>query len=182
MLSEQIKQEIKKQIDDSLDSSLNLFNLPLKSTYKCLVFFGRADGTDLTPGFNINVVLNRTIVIKSIKIVPYYFGVGVDISLDDGAGTVINEATYNNQRINRLFDDFVAGTRVVFQINGSTIDFFPSPGNFYPLDLYLDNILYLFPAKVETMNFQVASNVINDLTTGALVNPNVKVLIECYLI
>ena len=181
MINEQIKNEIAYQIKKNLDDEITLFNLPLKSQFKVLVFTGRADGADLTPRFNIADIESRTIVVKSIKIVPYYFGIGVDISLDDGAGTVINEATFANQRINRLFDDFVAGTTIRFQINGSTIDFFP--GNLcFPLDLWIDNIMFKFPAKIQTLNFQVLSSVINDLTTGALVNPNVKVMIECYLI
>jgi hypothetical protein len=181
MISEQIKNEISSQVKNYFDDEINLFNLPLKSQYKVLMFTGRADGTDLTPRFNLNEITERTIVVKSIKIVPYYFGVGVDISLDDGAGTVINEATFANQRINRLFDDFVAGTTINFQINGSTINFFPGALCF-PLDLWIDNIMYKYPAKIINMNVQVLSSVINDLTTGALVNPNVKVMIECYLI
>jgi hypothetical protein len=181
MISEQIKIEVSNQLRNYIDDEITLFNLPLKSQFKVLVFTGRADGTDLTPAYQPLDIDGRIIVVKSIKIVPYYFGIGIDISLDDGAGTVINEATYNNQRINRLFDDFVAGTTIRFQINGTTVNFFP--GNLcFPLDLWIDNIMFKYPEKVQTLNFQVLSSVINDLTTGALVNPNVKVMIECYLI
>jgi hypothetical protein len=108
MLNEQIKKEVSDQVEKKLTDKLDLFNLPLKSQYKMLLFSGRADGTDLVPGFDFQIINNKKVVIKSIKIVPYYFGIGVDISLDDGAGTVINENTYANQRINRLFDDFVS--------------------------------------------------------------------------
>ena len=136
MLNEQIKKEVSDQVEKKLTDKLDLFNLPLKSQYKMLLFSGRADGTDLVPGFDFQIINNKKVVIKSIKIVPYYFGIGVDISLDDGAGTVINENTYANQRINRLFDDFVSGTRIRFFINGSSINFFPSDGVLYPLDIF----------------------------------------------
>jgi len=182
MLTEQIKKEISDQLNKKLDADLTLFNIPLKSRYNVLMFNGRADGTDLTPGFNINQIAGRTLIIKSFRIIPYYFGIGVDISLDDGAGTVMNEATYANQRINRIFDDFVAGTRINLLINGNTIDLFPGGGQTFPLDVWFDSIMYKHPAKIETLNCQVLSRVINDLTTGALVAPNVKVMIECYLI
>jgi len=181
-MNEQIKNEVARQLDAALSREFDLFNLPLKSRYNVLMFNGRADGTDLTPGFNANQVAGRTFVLKSLRIIPYYFGVGVDISLDDGAGSVMNEATYNNQRINRLFDDFVSGTRIDFLINGNTVDMFPGSAQFFPLDVWFDSIMYKHPAKIETLSCRVLSRVINDLTTGALVAPNVKVMIECYLI
>jgi len=182
MVDEQIKQTIRKEIDAVIGADLNLFNIPLKSRYNVLMFNGRADGTDLTPAFNVNQIQTRLIVIKSFRIIPYYFGDAIDISLDDGAGTVLNETIFSNLRINRLFDDFVSGTRIDLFINGNTVDFFPGSNQFFPLDVWFDSIMYKHPEKVTSLNVRVLSRVCNDLTTGALVAPNVKVMIECYLI
>lgn len=178
MMDEQVKTEIRKY----LDSELNIFNIPLRSKYNVLMFNGRADGTDLTAAFNVNQLEGRELVLKSFRIIPYYFGDAIDISLDDGAGTVLNETIFSNLRINRIFDDFVSGTRIELIINGNTVDMFPGGNQFFPLDVWFDSIMYKHPSKITSIAVRVLSRVCNDLTTGALVAPNVKVMIECYLV
>lgn len=181
-MKDQIKNIIDQELKD-LKGGLSLLNLPLISQYRVLLFTGLADGTDLSLGFNLENVAGRTIVIKSFKIYPYYNGNGVDLSLNDGAGTVYNELVYNLSRINRIFDDFVSSGTFRFIINGVSIPIFLQEGlPGYPIDLQLDNIFYLYPEKIETLSMQIVGNTIQDLTTGALVRPNVKVVVECYLI
>lgn len=181
MINEQIQKAIEKEVDKKLKESLSIFSLPLISQYKVFSFHGRADGTDLTLGFNIEDIVGRILVLKSLKIYPYYFGTGNDIWLFDGVTNSV-EATYNNQRINKITDDLVAGTKIDLFINGGLCNIFLNTGIKLPLDISLDNIFYKHPEKIASISMRVTSSVINDLTTGALVNPNVKVVVECYLL
>lgn len=181
-MNEQIKKIVRDEVKQIFENDLSLFNIPLKSRYNVLMFNGRADGTDLTPGFNLNQIQSRILILKSFRIIPYYFGDAIDIFLDDGAGTQLAENLFNNMRINRVFDDFVAGTRIDLIINGNTVDMFPGSGQTFPLDVWFDSIMYKHPAPIQSLNVRVLSRVVNDLSTGALVAPNVKVMIECYLI
>lgn len=179
-MNEQIQKAIDIAVEKRLSETLSIFNLPLISKYKVFSFSGRANGALLSLNFSIDEILGRLVTVKSIRIIPYYFGVGNDIWLFDGVTNSV-EATYNNQRIVHLLDDFVSGTKIDFLINGGNTGIFPDTGVLYPLDINLDNIFYKYPEKIQSINFQITSNVINDLTTGALVNPNIKVLVECYV-
>lgn len=175
MIDEYIKSETKKELGE-------ISNLPLNSNYKVLLWRGQANGINILPGFDINDIVGRIFILKSFKIFPYYNGAGIDITLFDGA-TTSNETVWNGSRIVRLFDDYSNGAYINFSINGSLVPFFTNPGSAgYPLDLNLDNIYYKHKSKIQTMDIQINSRVINDLTTGNLVVPLVKVVVECYLI
>lgn len=185
MVNEQIKKEIKKQVEEQfkdIKKSLEIFNLPLISQYKLLLWNGQANGINMIPNFPIADIQGKFIVIKSIRVVPYYNGGGIDITLDDGA-TVANEVVWNGSRIDRLFDDYANGAYFNLSINNIILPLFTNVGiSGFPLDINLDNIFYKFPAAIQNIDFQINARVINDLTTGALVVPLVKAYIECYLI
>ncbi len=172
-------EKINAAIDEKLNAGFNVFNIPLKSQYTVLSFEGLADGTILTPKFNADLIQTRRLVIKSFRVVPYYSVESLDIWLDDGVNPVTTETLPAHTRINRIFDDFVFGTTIEFLINGSTINWFPG-GNGYNLDLWLDNIFYKYPAAVNTMEVYINSRVYG--AVAGLVAPEVKVLIECYIV
>jgi hypothetical protein len=176
---------IEKRISN-LEKMMEVFGLPLISEYRVLAFHGLADGTPLTlsNGITIADIRNRIFVLKSLKIIPYYSANGIDISLTDGV-TTTNEITFNNTRVERVFDFITVGTFLSVAINGSNLPMFHNVGGAaggYPLDLFIDNILYKFPEKLQTLGVSVNSRAVLDLTTGAADTPNVKVIIECYLI
>ena len=173
-----LDRKVDEAIDDRLNAGLNVFNVPLKSNYTVLSFEGDADGTPLVQRFNNDLIETRNIIIKSFRIIPYYRLESVDIWLDDGVNPVTTETLPANTRCNRIFDDFVFGTTIVFLINGSTVNWFAG-ANGYNLDLWLDNIFYKYPAAVQNMAVSVNSRVLGNV--GGLASPNVKVLIECYI-
>lgn len=182
MVNDQIQKAIEKEVDKRLKESLSIFSLPLISQYKLLLWNGQANGVNMIPNFPLADIQGKLIVIKSIRVVPYYNGAGIDITLDDGA-TVANEVVWNASRIDRLFDDYANGAYINLSINNIILPLFTNIGiSGFPLDLNIDNIFYKFPATIQNIDFQINARVINDLTTGALVVPLVKAYIECYLI
>jgi len=163
---------------------IDLLTLPLKSEYKVLVFKGAANGGDLTPFFNLDIITGRRMVIKSIRLIPYTSGDYVDFYTNDGAGTILTETIQANLRINRLFDDFVFGASIYFRINQNPLPMFVNNVLAYPLDLWIDNVFYLFPEKVQEIVVRVNGRVEQDISgvAGGLVSPNILVQVECYLI
>jgi hypothetical protein len=172
--------ELDKQ--ESLLDVLKLLALPLISEYRCLAFSGPADGTVLTPSFDITLFNNRYIIIKRFAIYNYYPESGVDIFMSDG--TV--EAIGGNYRINRLFDAFANSTSVRMSINGNVLPIFTTAGVIaqgqYPADLDVDNIFYKYPEKIQQFGIQVWTTLVDDLQAVSEVNPSIKVVLECYLI
>lgn len=172
--------------------NLNLFTLPLISKFKYLQFNGIADGTRLVPNFNMADLQGRILILKGIKIVPYYPPGGVvnqDFYVTDGA-TVNQELIPGNTNINRLFEDFGYGCKLSVLISGYSVDIFPQytpivpplvDGN-CPLDLDIDNLFYKYPEKIESLNISVDAQVFNVLNVPAQIVPYVKVFVQCYLI
>lgn len=178
--------------EKALGSALSLITLPLISRYRYLQFNGLADGSLLTPNFDMRDLQNSVLVLKGIKIIPEYVGGGAvnqDLYLTDGV-TVNQELIPGNTRINRLFDDSAYGTTLRFFINESVVPIFPQftpivpplvAGN-VPLDLDIDNIYFKYDAKVNSIGVSVDAQIFNVLNVPAAVTPNVKVFIQCYLI
>lgn len=177
---------------DSLDKRLSnlekmfeAFSIPLIGEYKVISFHGNANGTPLTlsGGITIADMQNRIFVLKSIRLIPHYSAAGVDISLTDGV-TVTNELTSLDQRIERVFDFITIGTRINFSINGARSSMFSATGaaGGYTADLFLDNIFYKYPEKLQTLAVSVDTRVIQDIEVPAQATPRIKVIIECYLI
>jgi hypothetical protein len=176
-MNDLIKKEISDQIDKKLLTALEIFSIPLKSQYRVFTFNGRADGTALSINFNLADYQNRYIVIKSIRFVPYSFGNTVDILFSDGT----SETIPTNTRLTRVIDDFVVGTTINFSINGNKLFFLDGSTNGYPIDLFLDNIFYKVPERLQSIEISVNSRIDNDLL-GALIAPNIKVVFECYVL
>lgn len=188
MNTEQAKQALDKTVSQALD----LFTLPLISQFRYFQFNGLADGTPLVPNFQAADVLGKTIVIKSVRIVPYYVAGGVvnqDFYVTDGA-TINQELIGGNCRINRLFDVFSYGCLLEVIINGSALPIFPNSVPIVPpfvggnstLDLDVDNIFYKHSVKANSFDVTVDAQIFNVLNVPAIVVPNVKVFIGCYLI
>lgn len=164
---------------------LDLLTLPLMSQYKVLIFTGRANGTTLNAGFNLANIAKRSIVIKRIKLIPYYFSNAVDLDLFDGA-THNTETIQANFRINRLFDSWPTSTVIDVRLNGFRLPIFENqaiPG--YPLDLDVDNIYYHFPVKLIDTNpidVRITGDVCVNIAAGTTEAPLIKVVMEVYLI
>jgi hypothetical protein len=171
--------------EEKQQAIIDLLSLPFISKYRLLLWTGTADGTLLTPRFNINDLLNRYMVIKSFKIVPYYIDNSEDLYLDDGAGTVFTETIRADLRINRIFDAFSVGTVVILRINDAVADMFGNDGSgvSYPIDISEDNIYYKYPEKINQLSLAITADV-TDTLNGAVnyQNPAVKVTMGVYLI
>ena len=160
------------------EDELDLLSLPFKSTYRVLSWQGAADGTLLTPDFNLVDIIGKLLVIKSIKLIPYYSAAAVDMYVNDGA-TTNAETVPINARIDRLFDVFGQGTLLNLRINGGPVNLFNAV---FPLDVDLQNIYFKYPEKIQDLTLQVTALVIMDLEAATTQNPNIKVNMEVYLI
>lgn len=187
-----IKKEVNetvKNIFGGLESLLNLNTLPLISQFRLFQFSGRADGTLLTPNFNLADIQGRILVLKGVKIVPYYEDASVDLFLTDGV-TTNRETIPAVCRINRIFDVYDFGCQLTFFINGMRVPMFPAEvvivppagdGN-VPLDLDLDNIFYKYPEKLEAFDVSLDAQIFENIETSVVDNPLVKIFVQCYLI
>lgn len=166
-----------------LTDNLNLINLPLISKYRVITFHGTTNGLPLTQLFNIEEIIGRILVIKSIRF-DYYVNEQPfsDIELTDGV-TITNELLQRGARINRVFDDDT-GMQFNFKINGSPAGIFGNilAGVSYPADLNLDNIYFKFPEKIQTMEMTVTGGLLDSPGTGNRLPQTVKVTMECYLL
>lgn len=172
---------LNKKVSD-IENIDTIEKLILNSQFKVLCFTGTSNGANLTLRNSITEIQNRIVIFKSFKIIPYYSAAGIDISLSDGV-TTTNEATINGTRINRLFDLFTTGTTIVLEVNGGIAPVFTVPGaEAYPLDLFIDNMFWKIPSVLRSINVRVTGTCVQDLVTGASATPNIKVVIECYLI
>jgi hypothetical protein len=174
--------------DEKIEKVLDIFSLPLISQFRFFQFSGRADNTNLTPNFAPVDIQGRYIVIKAIKIVPYYEAAAVDLFLTDGV-TINSETIPAQSRVNRIFDVYDFGCQLTLLINGSPVELFPSEvvivppagdGN-VPLDLDLDNIFYKFPAKLTSLDMRLDAQMFNNIQASVVDQPLVKIFLQCYL-
>lgn len=174
-----------------IDKELNIFTLPLISQYRILTFTGVADGSLMTPGFLVDPDIQKKIlVLKSFRMIPYSpVGGGgvVDFYLNDGV-TVNREKIFEGGRLNRFNDLFGGGYTINLKINSTSVSLFTNNqgAGFYPGDLWVDNIFYKFPEKLDTIELSIKGLVVADISVSPyiapnLLNPNMKVVIECYL-
>lgn len=174
--------ETKKPV---IEQALNLFTLPLISQFKYYQFSGRADNTNLFANFNLADIRNRYLIIKAIKIVPYYEVASIDLYMGVDSETIPALA-----RINRVFDVYDFGSLLTVEINGVAQPIFPSEvlnigpnvGGNIPLDLDIDNIYYKYPEKISTFNIRLDSQIFSNIETGAVDQPLVKVFFQVYVL
>lgn len=188
MIDEQIKKEIEKIVKDELKEvkeSLTILSLPLISQYRVLTWYGNADGVNLfLPAFDINSIIGRYIIIKSIEFVSYYVNNSVDINFSDGTTETIQAGV----RVNRMFDtwsNFALGAHLFrMTINGNLIPFqITAEQGVPPPDFKIDNIYYKYPQKLESMNILYGTEIMeSNVGAGTPVHPNVKIFVECYLL
>jgi hypothetical protein len=177
------------EVNEKIKDNFDIFSLPLISKFCLFQFSGRADNSLLTPNYNLVDLQGRTLVIKSIKIVPYYENASQDFYLTDGV-TVNQELIPADTRINRIFDQYSYGCQLSLFLNGSPLQMFPSEvpivppagdGN-VPIDLDLDNIFYKYPAKLVSFDMRLDARIYQVLNAPMVMPPLVKVFIGCYLI
>lgn len=166
------------------DGTLRLDDLVLNGDYKCLMFFGRSDGSNMIPNFNVDMIRDRAMLIKSVRLIPYAFTDSTDVFFDET--NTIHYTVPAGGRLINLIDEYSTSTRINIIINGMQQPILPTYiGNVgYPLDFFVDNIYYLYPEKIFEMDVNANGVIIDDLDplnvhTEA---PNLKFLIECYLL
>lgn len=151
----------------------------MRSDYRVLSYANVADGVNLLPDFAIDVIQGKYMMIKSFKIIPYANGKS-DVFFNDTTSehfTVPDKA-----RLINVIDSASVPCIINLQVNGSPLQIFPSgAATSYPIDLFIDNIYYTYKEKISSLDVSVLGSVINDLDTGGVVNPDIRVLLEVYL-
>lgn len=184
-MKNQLPGDISKRLEGL--KGLDLFSIPLISQYRCLVFDGLADGSNMTPRFDTQTLNNKIMVIKSIRLIPYASNDIVDFYVSDGGALTFKETIPINIRLNNILDQFNERTGIRILINDVPVPFLTTvqtaATGFYPADLWLDNIFYKYEFPVNNMTVSVFSTVVDDPSNpAASVIVNMVVLIECYLI
>jgi len=179
MLLEQIKNVVSNAVGNKVSP---LENIILNSQYHCLAYAGQAGQVvprNIPASFNQEILANKNVLIKSIKLIPYAWENTIDLSLSDGT----TETVPPNMRLQRTMERFSAAVDIRLIINGGFVNVFSidaGGNNWFPLDLSVDNIYYNYKSKVQTIGFEVAAlNFVNWANTGAD-GLNVVVLLECY--
>ena len=196
MFGEQQKQEIRSIIAEevkglnesliSLKDSLETFALPFKSQFKQFLFQGTSNGTLLAKNFNDADIAGKIIIIKSVKVVPYYGIASQDIDLTDGINTFL-ETIPINLRANRIFDDVWESSFLELLINGGPIDAFAS--NFiiagkkvnYDLGSEIDNIYYKYPEKISSLDARFTTKLMDTFAPYNTSAINVRIYLQCYI-
>lgn len=190
LIKNAVEQESAK-INELNKAAFDLFTLPLISQFRYFQFSGRADNSILTPNFNLVDIQGKTIVIKGIKIVPYYEANSIDFYVTDGV-TTNTETIPANCRVNRAFDVYDFGCQLTVELNGARVPLFPNEvvivppagdGN-VPIDLDVDNIFYKHNAKLTSFNIRLDAQIFSSIVSTAQVidQPLVKIFVQCYLI
>jgi len=169
--------------DNKVVERIDLVSLPFISEYKILSWRGAANGGALTPAFTIGQIQNKIMIIKSFSIYNYYHAASVDLYVNDGI-TTNAETIPALGRIDRLFDTYTGGTTINFRINNIPVSFFQSAtGISFPADLDLQNIFYKFPFAVQSIDLGITTVIFSTIVgAGATANPDVKVIMETYLV
>ena len=177
-----------KNKSECSDENIPLNELPFKSKFRALLFYGTADGSSLSKAFDVEDIKRSLIVIKSFRIIPYTVAAVKDFFVEDsGATEQWTETIPANCRINRVFDLYNLGARIDFLINDvplffQTKDSSGVPVDGYPVDLFIDNIYFKYPERIVELDLKITAKVFTDLLAGTTANPLVKVIVECYLI
>lgn len=182
-------QELQYQVNsltkkvDELEKKKSIEDIILKSKFVLLGFNGNADGTTLlTKNFDNSIILSKNLLLKSLRIIPYYGAATVDIDLTDGI-TNTTETIAMNVRVNRVLDSytgavasfmqlFIDSKNEIFNVSNTSTDLLPP-------DFEMDNIYALYK---NIGNIDIACYFeINDPAGSTPAIPNVKVYLECYI-
>ena len=156
----------------------NLDDIVLNSEFNVLGFYGQANGAVLTKTFDDSVFRNKNVLLKGLKVVPYYNINSVDLNFSDGTTETIPLDT----RINRIFDSYAGATAsfIRFLVNGAAKIFnVDNTGavDRLPSDYEIDNVFVLYK-NVTQMNIECF---FENLSLGVgTTNPLVKIYIQCY--
>ena len=151
-------------------------------SFKALIFYGTANGGNLSADFNASEIVGRTVTIKRIAFIAYANGATTDLKMVQGANTYLGSIP-DECRLNKNNDYYAGGLRPKIRINGTLLSIFPdSIGAFgYPLDLDIDNINYKHIEKLISINVSVEALYFNNVSAVTTANPKIKCLIEVNL-
>lgn len=180
MLTEEIKTEIAKQVKGQIQSS-SIEKIILNSQYHCLTFSGLATNINsvMTARYDPEILRNKNLLIKSFKTFAYANDPTIDIEFSDG--TI--ETLPNNHRINRPLDLYSNSLQLRVFINGALTNLFSEDvlggTYFYPMDLNIDNIYYLYKDKVNDVAINANCHIDIDFNGGDA-ECLLVVMMECY--
>jgi len=166
---------------DSISNNYSIENIVMNGRYHLLGFIGFATGVaSLTAMFNQSIILNKKMLIKSIRLVP--FASGDTDELYDDTNTV-HYIIKENARITKCVDEFTTSPcEIDIRINGGSLNIFPSNANGGPLlDTFVDNIYVLIPKLINSMEIFITGLIVDNFETQNNANPKMKVFIECYI-
>jgi hypothetical protein len=179
MINELVKAEISYQVDRQLQQD-SIESIVLNSKYVVLTFVGFTTGVvNLQHFFLDDVILNRRLLIKSVKLIPFALADAVDelYNLTTGDHFVINE----NARITKCVDAFTSTGHIQLFINGVDVNLFPSvAAGGQVLDLFVDNIYYNYKAPIASIDMNILGSIVSNFETQAEDTVKIKVLIEAY--
>jgi hypothetical protein len=179
MISEQIKKEISEQLDKKLQQN-SIESIVLNAKYVVLTFVGFTTGVvNLQHFFLDDIILNKRLLIKSIKLIPFALNNGTDELFNDTSNDhfIINE----NARITKCIDAFTSAGHIQLFINGVDLNLFPSvAAGGQVLDLFVDNIYYNYKAPISSIDMNILGSIVENLENQAEDTVKIKVLIEAY--
>lgn len=164
------------------------------NNYALLSFKGIGDGvTSMLPQFDINLIKNKIITIKSFKV--YYYNGEADsvvgailfqwVSPESGDHQNVLNLTGGNIRIPDFYKELVgfvpnpfARRSIQLTLNNNLLDCFPFSE--LPNQFKLDNILIQFPNAIQSIDLKIAAAQYIDYNTPDPAIPFVYAFIEVY--
>jgi hypothetical protein len=181
-LQKQVDALNNKFIDFQFKKSLD--EIILNSKYVVLGFQGIADGaTLLTKSFADQTIRSKNLLLKSLRIIPYYSADTVDIELTDGV-TTTTETIGTGIRVNRILDSYTGAVASFLRLlidSKNEIFNVSNTGNvdLLPPDFEFDNAYALYKS-IQNIDM-VCYFEVNDPAGSTPINPYVKIYLECYL-
>jgi len=169
--------QIEKRISDLENNSID--KIVLNSRYYCLSFSGFTTGvTDFTNNFDISLLRNHKLLIKSIKLIPF-----ASATTDEFYNATSGDQfqVLENMKLNRPIDYFTSAGKISIKINSVDVPLFPNTtSNFQVLDLFVDNIYYNHKTPVQNIKVNIDGDMVDDIPADSSNYVKMKVLMEVY--
>jgi len=169
---------LKKQVNE-LQKKSTLEDIILNGQYVVLAWQGEANGANLTQMFLNSIIVDKKLLIKSFRIIPYAL---VESDVFFNRTSVEHFTVPVDARLINVIDLFTDAARINVNINGGGAPIFPTISNAaFPLDLFVDNIYYHCKTPITKIEVQITGQILINLDVATPDAPNVKVIMECYL-
>lgn len=170
--------QLEKRIYD-LETKSSLEKIILNSRYFCLSFSGFTTGvTDFTNNFDISILRNHKLLIKSIKLVPFASAT-TDEFYNAGSGDQFQ--VLENMELKRPINYFTSVGKISIRINNVDVPLFPNTtSNFQVLDLFVDNIYFNYNKNLQSIAVNIDGDLVDDIPADSTTHAKMKVLMEVY--